>query len=316
LTSPGKVSTPPPPAAPDRPAHGPEPPRREDGFRILPPLPTYAIAFVGVAGIVAVGVIDYVTGVELRIGPLYYLPLSLVAWELGNGPVIAAAMLCAVGLMGSNYLAGQTYSSSGIAIFNFAMQWLSFVAIGLLIAALRRTLVHERALSRKDSLSGLMNARTFYEEANRVLALSRRRRHPVALAYVDLDNFKAVNDNLGHRAGDDLLRAVGAIILETTRKSDVAGRLGGDEFALLMPETDPEQARQACERLRSVIERKFADDAWPVTASVGGVAFLAVPDTVDAMVHVADGRMYKAKTAGRNRVDIEVVGPAPAGAAS
>jgi diguanylate cyclase (GGDEF)-like protein len=276
---------------------------------LLPPLPTYATALLGVAGILAVGVIDYVTGVELRVGPLYYLPLTLVAWELGNGPVIAAAMLCAVGVTGANYLAGQTYSSTGVTVFNFTMQWLSFVATGLLITALRRTLAHERALSRTDPLTGLLNTRNFYEEANRVLALSRRRRHPVALAYVDLDNFKAVNDNLGHRAGDDLLRAIGAIILETTRKSDVAGRLGGDEFALMMPETDPEQARRACERLRSVIERKFSQDAWPVTASVGGVAFLAVPDTVEALVHVADGRMYKAKSAGRNRVDIAVVGP-------
>jgi len=312
VASPQRQSAPTKPAT-DRAA--PAPARREEGFRFLPPLPTYAIAFLGVAGIVAVGVIDYVTGVELRIGPLYYLPLSLVAWELGSGPVIAAAMLCAVGVTGSNYLAGQTYSSTSIAVFNFMMQWLSFVAVGLLITALRRTLVHERALSRTDTLTGLFNARTFYEEANRLLSLSRRRRHPMALAYVDLDNFKAVNDNLGHRAGDDLLRAVGSIILETTRKSDLAGRMGGDEFALLMPETDPEQARLACDRLRGLVERKFANDAWPVTASVGGVAFLAVPDTVDAMVHVADGRMYNAKAAGRNRVDIAVVGPGPTGVA-
>ena len=89
MASPERQSAPTTPAAADRAAPAP----REEGFRFLPPLPTYAIAFLGVAGIVAVGVIDYVTGVELRIGPLYYLPLSLVAWELGSGPVIAAAML-------------------------------------------------------------------------------------------------------------------------------------------------------------------------------------------------------------------------------
>src|SRR4029078_9929008 len=93
----------------------------------------------------------------------------------GSGPVVAAAMLCAVGVTGSNYLAGQTYSSNSIAIFNFRMQGLSFVAVGLLITALRRTLVHERALSRTDTLTGLFNARTFYEEANRLLLISRRR---------------------------------------------------------------------------------------------------------------------------------------------
>lgn len=283
---------------------------RDDGFRILPPLPATAIALIGVVGILAVGVIDYVSGVELRVVPLYYVPLSLVAWELGRRTVVAAAALCAICWTGANYLAGQTFSSPGVWVFNVVTQALSFAAIGLLIAALRSSLVHERALSRTDTLTSLLNARTFYEEAARVLALSRRTRHSVALAYVDLDNFKTVNDTLGHGAGDDMLRAVGAIILGCTRKSDVAARLGGDEFVLLMPETDPDHARLACERLRTLVAEKFSHDPYPVTASVGGVAFLSVPDNVDAMVHVADTRMYAAKAAGRNRVDLEVVGPA------
>ena len=278
-----------------------------DGF--LPRMPAYAIALIGVLGILAVGVIDYETGVELRVGPLYYVPLSLVAWELERRSVVAASILCAICLTGSNYLAGQSFPSPGVGWFNFTMQSLSFMVIGLLIAALRGTLAHERALSRTDTLTALLNARTFYEEAARVLSLTRRTQHPVALAYVDLDNFKNVNDTLGHRAGDDVLRTVGSIILGCTRKSDVAGRVGGDEFVLLMPETNPEHARLACERLRGLVAEKFARDACPVTASVGGVAFLTVPENVDAMVHVADARMYAAKAAGRNRVDVEVVGP-------
>jgi diguanylate cyclase (GGDEF)-like protein len=285
-----------------------------DGFGFLPRMPAYAIALIGVLGILAVGVIDYETGVELRVGPLYYVPLSLVAWELERRSVVAAAILCAICLTGSNYLAGQSFSSPGVGWFNFTMQCLSFMVIGLLIAALRGALAHERALSRTDTLTSMLNARTFYEEAARVLALSRRTRHPVALAYLDLDNFKNVNDTLGHRAGDDVLRTVGSIILGCTRKSDVTARVGGDEFAVLMPETDPEHARLACERLRALVAERFARDPCPVTASVGGVAFLTVPDSVDTMVHVADARMYAAKSAGRNRVDLEMVGPASASA--
>jgi diguanylate cyclase (GGDEF)-like protein len=283
-----------------------------DGF--LSRMPAYAIAVIGVLGILAVGVIDYETGVELRVGPLYYVPLSLVAWELERRSVVAASILCAICLTGSNYLAGESFSSPGVGWFNFTMQCLSFMVIGLLIAALRGALAHERALSRTDTLTAMLNARTFYEEAARVLALSRRTRHPVALAYVDLDNFKNVNDTLGHRAGDEVLRTVGSIILGCTRKSDVAARVGGDEFALLMPETDPKHARLACERLRTLIAERFKADPSPVTASVGGVAFLNVPENVDAMVHVADARMYAAKSAGRNRVDVEVVGAAGAAA--
>lgn len=278
--------------------------------RLLSRLPAGAVALIGVLGILAVGVIDYVSGVELRLVPLYYVPLSLVAWHLGRRTVVAAAALCALSWMASNYFAGQTYSSPRIWVFNTLMQGLSCAAIGLLIVALRGAVAHERAVSRTDPLTLLLNARNFYEEGARVLALSRRKRHPVALAYVDLDNFKKVNDNLGHRAGDDLLRAVGAIILGSMRKSDVAGRLGGDEFVVLLPETGPEEARLACERLRALVAERFSRDSWPVTASVGGVAFLGVPDTVDVMVHAADARMYAAKAGGRNRVEVEVVGPA------
>ena len=277
---------------------------------LLSRLPPKAVALIGVLGILAVGVIDYISGVEVRVVPLYYLPLSVVAWQLGRRTVVAAAVLCAFCWMGANYLAGQRFSSTGVWVFNVLMQGLSCAVVGLLIVALRGAVAHERAVSRTDVLTSLLNARNFYEDAARVLALSRRKRHPVALAYVDLDNFKSVNDNLGHRAGDDLLRAVGAIILSSMRKSDVAARLGGDEFVVLLPETGPEEARVACERLRTLVAERFSRDAWPVTASVGGVAFLAVPDTVDVMVHVADTRMYAAKAAGRNRVDVEVVGPA------
>jgi diguanylate cyclase (GGDEF)-like protein len=288
-------------------------PRPRDDIRVRRALPAYAVAVIGLLGILAVGAIDYVTGVELRLGPVYYVPLSLVAWELGSGLVVTAALLCAISVTASNYLAGQSFSTF-VTVFNFTMQWLSFMVIGLLITALRRALAHERALSRTDGLTSLLTARTFYEEAVRVLAFTHRTGHPVALAYVDLDMFKVVNDTSGHRAGDEVLRAVGGIILGCTRKSDLAARLGGDEFALLMPETDPHHARRACERLRTLIEERFKADPCPVTATVGGVAFLTAPDNVDAMVHLADARMYAAKAAGRNRVDVEVMDPVEAAA--
>jgi diguanylate cyclase (GGDEF)-like protein len=273
-------------------------------------LPPTGVALIGVLGILAVCVIDYASGVEVRVVPLYYLPLSVVAWQMGRRPVVAAAALCALCWAAANYFAGQRFSSPFVWGFNVLMQGLSCAVVGVLIVALRAAVAHERTVSRTDALTSLLNARNFYEEAARVLALSRRKRHPVALAYLDLDNFKSVNDNLGHRAGDELLRAVAAIIQGSMRKSDVAARIGGDEFAVLLPETSPEEARLACERLRTLVAERFSRDAWPVTASVGGVAFLAVPDTVDAMVHLADTRMYAAKAAGRNRVDVEVVGPA------
>jgi diguanylate cyclase (GGDEF)-like protein len=273
---------------------------------MLFPKPLAAAMTLG--GIAIVGVVDYYSGVELRVFPLYYLPISFAAWHLGRSWALAAATLSAASWLGSNYLAGLGFSGLGIWLFNLLMQGTSFATVGVLIAMLKRSAAHEQELSRKDPLTSLLNSRAFEEEAERVRALSRRGRHPVTIAYIDLDGFKGVNDTLGHQGGDRVLRSVATIVLKCTRSSDLTARLGGDEFAVLLPETGPIGAREMLERLRVHLAETLSQTECPVTASIGGVAFLTVPDTVDAMVREADGRMYAAKAAGKNRVQLDVVG--------
>jgi diguanylate cyclase (GGDEF)-like protein len=140
-----------------------------------------------------------------------------------------------------------------------------------------------------------------------MLALCRRKRRPVTVAYVDLDNFKDINDSLGHRAGDDLLRKVGQLLRTSLRPSDLTARLGGDEFGVLLPETGPDQARASLERIHSLLENRFASVGPGVTSSIGAVTFMNAPENVEAMVHQADIRMYAAKHQGRNRVQLDVL---------
>jgi diguanylate cyclase (GGDEF)-like protein len=269
-------------------------------------VPRSLAALVSVLGILGVAEIDFVSGVELRVYPLYYLPIAFAAWYVGRTWTVVAAVLCTVGWMGANYIAGLRYSAPGIWLFNSAMHGASFLVVGLLLAGLKNALAQERNLSRLDPLTSLPNARAFYDEARRVLSVGRRKHRAVTIAYIDLDDFKTVNDTHGHHAGDELLRAVAGAIRAFTRISDLSARMGGDEFVLLLPETGPAEARLAFDRLRGVINQALKAGPYPVTASIGGIVFPTAPDSVEAMVRVADERMYAAKAAGKNRIQLDI----------
>ena len=128
---------------------------------------------------------------------------------------------------------------------------IAFGSVALLAAAQRDWLRRERAISRTDGLTGLLNGRGFYEAAAVELARSSRYRHPLTLAYVDLDDFKEINDRLGHARGDAVLVAVAHALRRACRSTDLVGRLGGDEFVVLFPETDRDAAEAALVKLRS-----------------------------------------------------------------
>ncbi len=153
-----------------------------------------------------------------------------------------------------------------------------------------------------DALTGLPNRRTIMEHLReRIEYVSVG--NPCAVLVLDIDHFKAINDTLGHQAGDQCLRAVGAIIARNIRGQDRAGRIGGEEFVVMMPDTNSEMARTVGERLRAAIESTGVHHANgdPVTASIG-IAVASVSDTVDSLLARADRALYQAKRQGRNRV--------------
>jgi diguanylate cyclase (GGDEF)-like protein len=258
-------------------------------------------------GIGVVGAVDFLTGVEYRIYPLYFLPLSLAAWYLGRPAALTAAIFSACAWLGSNYMAGLRFSQPNAWIVNFLTQTAAFIVVAMLIATLKRGVTRERLLSRIDPLTSLLNGRAFYHEARRILELSRRYGHAVTLAYVDLDDFKSINDTLGHARGDDVLRRAGGVLTRSVRKSDLTARVGGDEFVVLLAETGPDRAAFVLERLRTLFAETVGATAGAVTVSVGAVSFTASPVDVDELLQRADAALYTAKTAGKNHVTVEVV---------
>ena len=187
---------------------------------------------------------------------------------------------------------------------------------------LQRSASHAQLVraSRTDAKTGLLSAVAWQREAAVQLSRSIRTRSPVAVAMVDIDHFKQVNDTYGHLAGDAVLAGVAAALTGGLREYDLAGRFGGEEFSLLLPDTDVDEAVRVAERLRLILSRiaipaPAADGEDPhITVSIG-VAVLApgLNDLTDLLA-AADSALYRAKRAGRNLVRLAgAPAPPPAG---
>ena len=183
-----------------------------------------------------------------------------------------------------------------------------FTAIVEDISERNAMMEHLRFLAEHDALTGLYNRQFFLEEMDRVIAGARRnKKYHIACVYIDLDNFKYVNDTHGHLAGDRLLQEVTAIFKQRTRRSDILCRLGGDEFALLFNDVEDWQAKQAAEQYREEIEQfNFNCGGKPIDIGCSiGVAFLTPEDDdKEALLARADIACHVAKNAGRNNVHV------------
>jgi diguanylate cyclase (GGDEF)-like protein len=178
-------------------------------------------------------------------------------------------------------------------------------------AQLKRTLAEVEQLADTDPLTRVYNRRAFNRELARHLAYAKRYAVNTALIFIDLDGFKAINDALGHPAGDKVLRAVGRLLLAQVRGSDVVGRLGGDEFAIILPHAEPEgalyKAKQLSEAVGSAVDAALEGAPIPEPLREGfggsfGLALFQHGDTADTLIARADEAMYLAKQAkGRAR---------------
>jgi diguanylate cyclase (GGDEF)-like protein len=160
-------------------------------------------------------------------------------------------------------------------------------------------------LASTDPLTKLLNRRSFFEKFSDELERSKRYKHKISVAMIDVDHFKPFNDMEGHLCGDEALRKISQIFLSGLRKTDVLSRYGGEEFLLMMPETNVAVGTEICERLRGAVENNvFQGQHGPayLTVSIGVAGFSEQGDTPQELVKAADQALYQAKEFGRNRV--------------
>jgi len=272
-------------------------------------LPVWAALAVGALMVAVLGVIDYATGSEISFSVFYLAPVLYVTWYGGfrAGFFVALASAAAWGII--DVAAGARYSIWLIPMWNAATRLGFFLVAAWLLQALQKANSRVLALAHTDSLTGLANARSFYDYLEREILRQRRYGSAFTLAYIDLDHFKEVNDGYGHAAGDVVLRSVGMCILATLRESDVVARLGGDEFGVLMPATEAVTANLVLARLQaeiSVSMRTSAPGIEGLGATVGAVVFQDAPHSADAAVLAADEAMYTGKRAARGSLQLAV----------
>ena len=223
----------------------------------------------------------------LGIAHLFYLAIALAA--LASGPLVGVvAGVAATCAYAGGVLVNPQIDPSELLTLSTAIRLVTYVTSGFVIGwfakSNRRLVATLRATAERDYLTGVLNMRAF-EDA---LAARTSRPGPFALVLADLDGLKQINDGEGHAAGNDLLRRFAAVVVTTTRETDVVARVGGDEFAVLAPATVPDEAQALCARLDA------AARAAGIAASFGW-ALHPIDGGPGALFHRADERLYRAK---------------------
>ena len=238
---------------------------------------------------------------DIRLGILYVVPVVLATWTEGLTLGLAFAALT---IVLREVVAWEQLPQGTPMLWRFVNSASYVVVVGVAMAGLQRLRSIQEQLSQlatHDSLTGLVNARSFAARLTQELERNRRYPRPLALLYLDLDNFKVINDSHGHQTGDAVLRMVAEAMRSSVRQADVVGRLGGDEFAVLLPETDAALADAAAKRLAAGLRNVFKGTPT-VTASIGVVSCSVADANTDELLRRADQAMYDAKRAGKDRV--------------
>lgn len=196
-----------------------------------------------------------------------------------------------------------TQSPVGIATMYLVPLGGAFVYVtGLLLLYFERLVAEKHNLATHDELTGLLNRRAIVSAGEREVEVALRNRHPLTVAFVDIDFLKHVNDTFGHKAGDLLIADVATLLSEACRNVDLVGRFGGDEFCMVFPCANGERAARVGERLLSAVRQYAFRGEHPVTLSIG---FASLPPDGDqswtSLIQRADEALYDAKAQGRNR---------------
>jgi diguanylate cyclase (GGDEF)-like protein len=232
--------------------------------------------------------------------------VAFVTWFSGLRTGLVLSLLC-TGLWSVNNI----NTSLLITSWNIVSTSFFFAAIAAVMNKTRHLWENEKVLSRTDPLTGVKNLRAFSELVEYEISLALRDGLPFSLVYLDLDNFKAVNDTYGHTAGDKLLTSIAGSIVGNLRKTDVIGRLGGDEFAIFFPGTDQPSVQVVMLKISHELDRLMKNSQLPTTFSIGVITCSGGLYDFNELIGYADTLMYEVKHSGKNNIRYGTCPPAP-----
>lgn len=241
------------------------------------------------------------TDAEFTIASLLSFPVLVVAWLGGRRNGLYMAFLAAGIWAWGDFVVDRQFSAAWIPWANAASQLTTYSLLAFLAAQVRLQFDREHEHATSDALTGLRNRRALLDAGASEAERAKRYARPLSVAFLDLDDFKQLNDARGHDAGDEALRATARALRGALRSNDVIARLGGDEFAILLPEIGYEEAVEAGRKI-SVAVNDALRSFPPVKTSIGIAWFGEIDRTFDVMLKAADELMYEAKESGKNSV--------------
>ncbi len=251
---------------------------------------------------ILLGYLDYLSGFEFSFSLFYLFPVMVAAWFVNQKSAVYLSFFSTIVWYTSNLFAGQTYSQPVIGYWNAAVRLGFFLITTFLLSRMKDALERQKELSRTDPITGLLNSRAFYQLAEVELQRANRYAHPYTLAYLDIDQFKQINDRFGHLTGDLILKMMAGALLKNLRQTDLIARLGGDEFAILLPEADETAARAAAHKIQRALNSEMKSHRWKVTFSMGVITYHKSTLPIDTMIKRVDALMYSVKDSGRNDI--------------
>lgn len=239
--------------------------------------------------VILIGYADYVSGPEIGFSLFYLAPVVAAAWYVGRSAAVSVALTAAVCWFTADYLIRV---SLGLSLWNGLTRLVIYTAQGWLVATLREDRRREARLARTDAVTELANSRSFYESMDELAADGET----VSAMFLDLDNFKRVNDHFGHAAGDAVLRRVALAMTRAVRETDVVARIGGDEFAVLLHDVDERASAAVAVRIIDGIRAIARDyDGTDFGASIGVAICRAGQVEPANLIRIADAALYEAK---------------------
>lgn len=272
---------------------------------IISRIPNPFLFILSIIIVIGIGILDYFSNSRYNIFLLYLFPIGFISWTRGKFPGVIISFIAIIVCFISEIIPDLDFSDIHILLINFTLRIVVFFSIIIILSVLNNFFKEIKDESRKDYVTGIPNARFFFECAERELNRMKRNNKSFSLAYIDLDNFKQVNDEHGHLEGNRALKTIADTIKSKIRLIDIIARMGGDEFILLLPETDLHQSKTVIEKVKQELEEVMKTEHWPVTFSIGVVTVIKAPSSIDEVVRMSDSLMYSVKKSGKNNVKYE-----------
>lgn len=274
-------------------------------IKFLENAPKSLVLTLGLLVVGLIAAIDYFIPPDISTSIFYIIPVCFTTWFASERAGIFLSIVSAIAWFVTNSNVPETDGQilPAIHYWNASVRLGFFLTISYLLSELKSALKREQKLIRTDGITGVANRRLFSELAIIEIKRSRRYGHPLTIAYIDIDDFKNINNYGGYKIGDLVLQTIAQTIKKAVRETDIIARMGGDEFALLLPGIGYETAQTVVVRVQNQLIEIMDENKWPATFSIGAITFINPPETVEDAIEKVDYLMYCIKNDGKNKLE-------------